>query len=297
MSFIWAFMASWFTPTSLFVLLNLTIFTIILTSSLGSQRKPQEQQQYHHHQLEQAPSFLNRVRSINFSLYKFEQPNAADPVTEFFQPAGVLDHVEIPYQNPDHPSTTQLTRSPSLLERLKSINFSLYKFEQPNAADPVTEFFQPAGVLDHVETPYQNPDHPSMTQLTRSPSLLERLKSINLYSLYRSDSSAMESEILHPTEPDQGTQNLKAETDNMVKRSNSDNGIGVPKRPAAEKIKKSASEKSALGSSEEIKTGRALPDEEVDAKADDFINRFKQQLRLQRLDSLLRYRELLNRNN
>ncbi|XP_041009600.1 pathogen-associated molecular patterns-induced protein A70-like isoform X2 [Juglans microcarpa x Juglans regia] len=240
MSFSWAFMASWFTPTSLFVLLNLTILTIILTSHLGSQRKPQEQQHHHHQQLEQAPSFLNRVRSINFSLYKFEQPNAADPVTEFFQPAGVLNHVEIPYQNPDHPSTTQLARSPSLLERLKSIN---------------------------------------------------------LYSLYGSDSSAMESEILHPTEPDQGTRNLKAETDNMVKRSNSDNGVGVTKRPAVEKIKKSASEKSALGSSEEIKTGRALPDEEVDAKADDFINRFKQQLRLQRLDSLLRYRELLNRNN
>lgn len=31
-------------------------------------------------------------------------------------------------------------------------------------------------------------------------------------------------------------------------------------------------------------------DEEVDAKADDFINKFKQQLKLQRLESLLRYR-------
>lgn len=29
---------------------------------------------------------------------------------------------------------------------------------------------------------------------------------------------------------------------------------------------------------------------EVDAKADDFINKFKQQLKLQRLESLLRYR-------
>jgi hypothetical protein len=31
-------------------------------------------------------------------------------------------------------------------------------------------------------------------------------------------------------------------------------------------------------------------DEAVDAKADDFINRFKKQLRLQRLDSFIRYR-------
>jgi len=31
-------------------------------------------------------------------------------------------------------------------------------------------------------------------------------------------------------------------------------------------------------------------DDQVDAKADDFINKFKQQLKLQRLQSLLRYR-------
>lgn len=36
-------------------------------------------------------------------------------------------------------------------------------------------------------------------------------------------------------------------------------------------------------------------DHEVDAKADDFINRFKQQLKLQRLDSILRYKEMIGR--
>ncbi|KAF9605339.1 hypothetical protein IFM89_016104 [Coptis chinensis] len=36
-------------------------------------------------------------------------------------------------------------------------------------------------------------------------------------------------------------------------------------------------------------------DEEVDAKADDFINKFKNQLKLQRLDSILRYKEMLGR--
>ena len=33
----------------------------------------------------------------------------------------------------------------------------------------------------------------------------------------------------------------------------------------------------------------------VDARADDFINKFRQQLQLQRLHSLLNYREMLNR--
>lgn len=38
-------------------------------------------------------------------------------------------------------------------------------------------------------------------------------------------------------------------------------------------------------------------DVEVDARADDFINRFKQQLKLQRLDSIIRYKEMLNQGN
>ncbi|RHN73516.1 hypothetical protein MtrunA17_Chr2g0299341 [Medicago truncatula] len=45
----------------------------------------------------------------------------------------------------------------------------------------------------------------------------------------------------------------------------------------------------------EIVRGR-VEEEEVDAKADDFIKRFKQQLRLERLDSILRYRDILHRN-
>ncbi|KAG6718395.1 hypothetical protein I3842_04G147700 [Carya illinoinensis] len=53
-------MASWFTPmTSLFFLLNLTIFTIILTSRLGSQSKPEEQQ--HHHQIFLFRNFISLI--------------------------------------------------------------------------------------------------------------------------------------------------------------------------------------------------------------------------------------------
>lgn len=42
---------------------------------------------------------------------------------------------------------------------------------------------------------------------------------------------------------------------------------------------------------------RNVVDEEVDAKADDFIIRFKQQLKLQRLESLVRYNEKLNKRS
>ncbi|KAG7988731.1 hypothetical protein I3843_03G202500 [Carya illinoinensis] len=220
----WAFITSWFTPTSLFLLLNLTIATIVLSSRFGSQRRPEHEQQ-----LDRVPSFLARVKSFNFSLHKFDQPNT-DPVA-------------------DH-------------------------FLQPT--DP-----------EHVTNPCPVPARPP-PQIARSPSLLKRLKSINLSSLYRSDSSTSESEVHHPTD-------LNSDADHLVKQSKSNKSVGAPERPV-EKIKKSASEKSPVGSSEEKETTSLEEDEDVDEKADDFINRFKQQLRLQRLDSLLRYRNLLKRN-
>ncbi|KAK7310713.1 hypothetical protein RJT34_08391 [Clitoria ternatea] len=78
------------------------------------------------------------------------------------------------------------------------------------------------------------------------------------------------------------------------------------------KMKKSASSKSAFSHFKEddivesrrpatVREGKvscdtaATADEEVDAKADDFINRFKQQLKLQRLDSIMRYKEMIGR--
>ncbi|XP_018845109.1 pathogen-associated molecular patterns-induced protein A70-like [Juglans regia] len=225
MNYTWAFITSWFTPTYLFLPLNLIIATIFIRYRFGSQRRPEQQQ------LGPVPYVLDRVRSINFSLYKFKQPNA-DPIAD--------------------------------------------------------QFLLPTGPK-HVNTPYPVPDHPP-TQIARSTSdLLERLKSINLSSLYRSDSSSRESEFHHPTD-------LTTDADHLVRRSKSDKGVvGAPER-TVEKIKKSASEKLVVGSSEEKETASLEDDEEVDVKADNFILMFKQQLRLQRLDSLLRYRDLLKRN-
>jgi hypothetical protein len=38
-------------------------------------------------------------------------------------------------------------------------------------------------------------------------------------------------------------------------------------------------------------------DELVDSKADDFINKFKQQLKLQRIDSIMRYKDMINKGS
>lgn len=73
------------------------------------------------------------------------------------------------------------------------------------------------------------------------------------------------------------------------------------------KLRKSASTLSAFSHFEEdeivearrpatVREGKVTEgDEEVDAKADDFIVKFRQQLKLQRLDSILRYKETIVR--
>lgn len=73
----------------------------------------------------------------------------------------------------------------------------------------------------------------------------------------------------------------------------------------AKKMTKSASTKSVFNHFEEAEiseasrsemvkeSSAAVEDGEVDLKADDFINKFKQQLELQRRNSILRYKNML----
>ncbi|KAM3712847.1 hypothetical protein ACJW31_01G210900 [Castanea mollissima] len=263
MSTMWAFMASWFTPSSLFVFVNLTIITIILTSRFTSHRKPPQHEQHQQQQLVRVPSVLERVTSFNFSLYKFDQPiNPEPPVLSEYP---TLQHSEPEHVNADPP--TQIARTPSLLERLKSLSV-LYRSDSATS-EPETD-------TDESEE-HANPDPP--TQIARTPSLLERLKSMSV--LYRSNSATPEPE----TDTDESEDEISDPGhDHLVRRSKSDNAGGVLVK-RGEKMTKSASEKTAV--KRKMETASLGFDEEVDAKADDFINRFKQQLRLQRLNSLL----------
>ncbi|KAJ6381879.1 hypothetical protein OIU77_030521 [Salix suchowensis] len=184
-----------------------------------------------------------------------------------------------------------LVPAPSLLQRVKSIDyFSSYRF---------SPFQEPENTTQQHDPP----------QLERAPSLLERVKSINFSSLYyRSEQE--ETTQRPPTQTgsdaDPGTGHGHGH-DHHAKRSMSEHVVPATKKQ--EKMKRSASEKAAsLDSAEEVmreKVERRRPattrasektvlpgDEGVDAKADDFINRFKQQLKLQRLDSLLRCKEM-----
>ncbi|GMI89424.1 hypothetical protein like AT5G56980 [Hibiscus trionum] len=259
------FIASLLTPTSLFLLLNVVIGTIFLLSRLSPPKTPRHHGDDHYSTpppLQRAPSLIDRVKSINFSTFKFDDGH---------------NNLEV--------EPHLLERAPSILERVKPINWNLYKYS-PQNPDPV-----------HVEQP-----------LSRPPSFIERVKSIDLKSFYRSDS------VHSTTEEEPGSHIDTISTPvsgQVVKRIKSEHNH-VKQRKVSEKMKKSASENSRAKAEveeeeEEKEDGeveRRRPattriektatfgdggDQGVDARADDFINKFK----LQRLDSLVRYRDML----
>lgn len=364
--------ASFFTPTTLFLLLNLMIGTIVITSRFGSGSR----KHHLHHDgfgsnhapapLSRAPSIIERVKSINFHRYKFPETELfsttthhdvigsdlhvyPDPNPAPLQRApSLLDRVKsinMSYFNFPHdvtgsdphshyhpdqnPNPAPLQRAPSLLDRVKSINKSYFNFQQYNPeendyanhkettrfeniptrmgrVDPIDiskfkipEEDQPAG--PGLDNPIDPP------RLTRTPSILERVKSIKLSSFYRSDPDTHLDQNPDPILDDHRHVRSKSESKKPVKK----------KKKSTGKMTKSASEKSGMGftgNHEEAETvesvERRRPDttrverstsfgdgeDGVDAKASDFINKFKQQLKLQRLDSILRYKEMLKAN-
>ncbi|CAL5059404.1 unnamed protein product [Urochloa decumbens] len=85
-----------------------------------------------------------------------------------------------------------------------------------------------------------------------------------------------------------------------VERSEAAAELAAPdeRRPRARKVRRAATEEPAALVAEARAAGGGRGEEpavEVDARADDFIKRFREQLRLQRLDSILRYRDTLRR--
>ncbi|XP_042380197.1 pathogen-associated molecular patterns-induced protein A70-like [Zingiber officinale] len=254
-SMIWSSVRSWFTPTVLFLLINLVIGTIVLTSSSRrrSHRRPHEDETavapHELPPLVRGPSAaLERLRSLGLHRFRSgEFPfDAVAPIPESALPQ-------------------PLARGPSaLLDRLRSIGLNRFRSgEIPFDALPIPESDPPPAQTTDCITVCEDDDN------------VPDRKSRH-YERIRSDSAGKEEAA----------------------------GIKL-----AERMKKSASASSAFGRFEEAeivrrpaasKSGRgsAVAEEEVevDARADDFINRFRQQLQLQRLDSIMRYKDMLNRS-
>ncbi|CAD5183926.1 unnamed protein product [Musa acuminata subsp. malaccensis] len=135
--------------------------------------------------------------------------------------------------------------------------------------------------------------------LARSPSIvLDRLRSFNLHR-------CLSGEIPPPFE----ASDHRPEHSGLSQSEPRPTAGEMPPRLSVP-IKKPASEESAFPHFHEAEVDEAAAaaaatetvdpaegdgDEEVDARADDFINRFRHQLKLQRMASIMRYRAMPNR--
>ncbi|XP_021739445.1 transcription factor Sox-1-like [Chenopodium quinoa] len=274
---IWASMNSWLTPTVLFLLLNLMIGTIAVTSGFTSHKPSHHHHSHHlhHHHNHQSP----------------------------------------PHQPPQQ-LQPQLSRSSSVLQRLKSINFYTY-----NAPPPTTHFQQPPPAPS--PPPQQQPNPIPEPHL---PTVTTAFAAVEVAGEEDDDERPTLDEIYSRIKLDNSVSHYN--------RQNSDtkpSGGEIPVK-LSKKMKKSASHKSAFNhfhvepENHENARHRAVPstveedfeeerenappvqlfreerereehDNGVDAKADDFINRFKKQLQMQRNDSIVRYKEMIHRTS
>ncbi|KAI4379539.1 hypothetical protein MLD38_005820 [Melastoma candidum] len=287
------FLSTFVAPTYLFLFINLIIGTIYVLSRLSphSPDKPD-----HAVPLGHTPSSLLH-RDLPF--YKpIESHPESDPVQ--YHPTLGLDLTEV-----DRPP---LSRTPSFLERFRSINFYQNKFEHPeqepepvvNAAEaanaPTTSHKLPptlsrtSSLLDQLKSisfghlkddqktetvPVKATNSPT---LARAPSFLERMSSIKFSAFYNQG------------EPGQDTDADDSDEDPPVE----EHGTHVPAR----RIRLESERMGEEGPKPRMRKTTSENDshaetEGIDAKADDFIQRFRQQLRLQRLDSIKRYKDML----
>lgn len=218
------YITSWFSPTSLFLLLNLVVGIIFIISRFGAGRRPQHDHfsSGHPPPLARTPSLLDRVKSINFSGNTFE-PSMHEQASRFERKP-----------DPD-PDPNPLARAPSLLERVKSIKFPSFHRSEPICQDPQTD------------------------RTTQEPKSTPETDIIDNNRIPASEESKLAALLDDEKKEDRERQR---------------------RRPAMREIEKT------------------VPFEEkgVDAKADDFISRFKNQLRVQRLESILRHKEMSKRN-
>ncbi|KAE8678747.1 Detected protein of unknown function [Hibiscus syriacus] len=255
-SVISALTASWLSPTALFIFLNIVIATIFLISRLSpykTQNVVVDDYNSSRPSLHRPPSFLDRVKSFNFSNCRFPLSN-----TEF-------DHHL-------HSNDGSAAHRPSILERVKSF----YKYSPQG---PEMDYIQPA-----------------QQELSRPPSLSDRVKSFDFTSFYKSDSiksNQMKPSVTEEIPVHGEVERVQAE----LKVRRRENLPEKMKKSTREKERRKVEEEEIIrrtaSTGNEKTTAFEEDDHGVDAKADDFINKFKQQLKMQRLESLLRYRDVL----
>ncbi|KAJ4787400.1 cotton fiber protein [Rhynchospora pubera] len=256
----WQTITSFLTPTTLFLLLNLVIATIVLSS------------RHHHNRCDpESPSAASFAGAYHFPLLR-----TTSPVLERLR-SFTLHR----FRSGDLPTDT-LASSPTSIPNPNPI---------PTESDPNSTSVGFEATFREVAAA------PSPAPLARTSSILDRLKSINLYR-FRSGEIQTEEVKIETTTAVIAT----SSSENHFGRSQSESSRPVVKKKKTKKTKKTVSV-GGVGDGEEVEVRQrrsfrdrdVVVEEEVDARADDFINRFKEQLKIQRLNSILNYKDMLNR--
>ncbi|CAM8916554.1 unnamed protein product [Rhodiola kirilowii] len=303
-------MSKWLTPMMFFVLLNFMIVTIYVTSGFGKRKK----QLHHTKQLSRSPSMLRRLRSLNF--YQFGSFNKSHDGSTGEEDYEDEKNDDVRFQQwedeeaGDNRSMNE-TYYRQRLEQESHINSSkLVTTMTKNSAGSRTAFrhFREA---EAMENPKMADD--------------EEVQSVHSEQndyVYEAGQKHEHNDDVFDHEEDNDKPGMNEVFRALQRQGSSINRTKSDTEPASgavpvklvKKIKKSASTKSPFrhlreveilearrpATVKETKVKRAVKeeedeDEEVDSKADDFINMFKQQLKLQRLDSNLRYKEMIDR--
>ncbi|KAI3454141.1 hypothetical protein Pfo_010804 [Paulownia fortunei] len=281
-SSIWASMNSWFTPTVLFVLLNVMIGTIVFTSTLANQKQQQNQQQNEPNRpkIAGSPSVLQRLKSTNF----------------------------YPYYRSQEPQNLSIHHKPN------PESDALFNLEHAQNLETQSHYFFQEVSQEHLQISQSHATylfeqtHEETAQETQTQFVFEQ-KDSNLEDFQQAHEEKVEENELQSM--DEVYSQLKGSHFSRTKSDTEPASGEIPAKLPA-RMRKSASLKSAFGhfEAENIVEGRRPAtvrergnakvtegDEEVDAKADDFINKFKQQLKLQRLDSIIRYKDMIGRGS
>ncbi|KAI3804664.1 hypothetical protein L1987_26375 [Smallanthus sonchifolius] len=287
---LWASLNSWFTSTVFFILLNLMIATIVFTSNLPNNNQPQQQQEDEQKpnqpQIARSPSILHRLKSFNFNPQK-SQPESS-PDTHYHQ----LPSLEV--------AATQYVFNPPL--QYQHFDFDSTNSDQFDAAeDSDSAFdFDPTGLEMITDTGFDfDPTRLEISRETRfdfDPTRKETRADTGFDFDTAEEEHADEFQSL-----DEVYSKLKTGGHDRTKSDGS-----IPSKPPAKlKMKKSASLKVGFSHLEEEEIVEARrpatvrenksavrvaddDDVEVDSRADDFINKFKNDLKLQKIESIIR---------
>ncbi|XP_042037253.1 pathogen-associated molecular patterns-induced protein A70 [Salvia splendens] len=194
-------------------------------------------------------------------------------------------------------------RSPSLLHRIKSIN--LLSSPPPQRSPLLHKHIPDSDTHYCFPNPQESPTSAQTGRETEAHFDFEEKAPIfaDFEAAHEGESENLEMSLDEVCSP----LNKDSSHFNRTKSDTKPAGGEIPAKLAA-KMRKSASVKSPFNHFEEgdivearrpatVREVRAAVADEggVDAKADDFINRFKQQLKLQRLDSIIRYKDMIGR--